>query len=235
MLVSRKSGDDWDLSNEINKVNVRWFLIVAISVYLFYLLQGGQTGVAVFNDVKGTYNLSFIAALFVCTSSLNLLYHLYLRRRKKLESNISPVWKYITMGGDFVLVTLILLPTGGDESMFFFVYFIVIVSNGIRYGMRLAIAGVLIFNISYFGALMYQYYPETSLPGFQKEFLKVLGVWAVGLYIGYLSQRFEALHTELTVYQKMLKEKIGAQNPSTKAPPKRSTKGLQKAAKRDSR
>ncbi len=219
MLISRKRGSDWDLENELNKVNVRWFMIVIISGYLFYLLG---TGSNIFGDVKGTFSYSYIATLALISGGCNMIYHLILYRIKKLERSIHPAWKYISMAADFLLVTCILLPTGGDESMFFLVYFVVIVSNGIRYGMRLAVAGVLLFNLLYFAALFYQYYPERSLPAFQTQFLKVIGVWLVGLYIGYLSQRFEALQHEISVYRKLLAQNPGKETktgqPTEKSP-----------------
>jgi hypothetical protein len=59
-------------------------------------------------------------------------------------------------------------------------------------------------NIFYLALLAYQYYPQTDIPGFHQEVLKIAGFWLVGVYTGYLSRRYEVLRGEVERYQELL-------------------------------
>jgi len=213
MFVSKKRRSDWDLKNEINKTNVRWALLILITGYLFYILQND---LEVTSDVKGAFNAFFIYILAGSGILFNFIFTTYLWRARKSNGSVHLLLKYITMTFDCLLVTMLLLLTGGDKSMFFLLYIIVIISNGTRYGMRLAITGILIFNICYVAMLFYQYYPELAISDIRGESLKVIGVWIVGLYIGYLARRFEILHSDLEQYKAMVGEYLTEANASEK-------------------
>lgn len=189
----------WELKNEKNKAGVRWLLVVLIGGYLGSLLQNG----GVLPGADRLFSWYYIGAVTAFVAILNLAVTLYILRAKD-QGTFHPAVKYLTMVTDLVAVSLVLLPTGGSESMFFLVYFVIIVSNALRYGMRLAVLGVLVFNILYVLVLAYQYAPNFEIPGFQKEVLKVSGVWLIGLYTGYLARRFEMLQGEVEKYQKLL-------------------------------
>ena len=191
----------WELKNEGNKINVRWLLILLVAGYLSYILHTDQG-----NEVGTTHLFSwtYIAVLVGIMAVLNLAFGIYVRRARKGHGAFSPALKYITMIVDFLAVSALLVPTGGDESLFFILYFIVIVSNSLRYGMRLAIVGLIVFNLSYAAVLALQYYPDLSLPHLQRELLKVVGFWIVGLYTGYISRRFEILQGEVEKYQRLV-------------------------------
>ena len=193
----------WELKNEANKINVRWFLIVIIFAYLAYLLKTGQA--REIGNIK-IFNWYYITAVAVGLSLFNLLCMIYLIMANRGKLTVSPVMKYTTMIVDFIVISLVLIPTGGNESMFFVVYFIVIVSNGLRYGMRLSIAGVLIFNICYVSILIFQFYPNLAVKGLQQEILKVAGFWLIGLYVGFLSRKFEFLQGEVEKYQRLIQQ-----------------------------
>ncbi|MCB1315931.1 MAG: hypothetical protein KDK27_08255 [Leptospiraceae bacterium] len=200
----------WELKNERNKKNVRWLLIILIGGYLAYILhtdQGNEIG------ATGLFNWLFIGILMGVMAFLNLMFSIYLRLSASGRIRISPVLKYITMFVDFGAVSIVLIPTGGDESMFFVVYFIVIVSNSLRYGMRLTIIGLLMFNLLYVGVLAYQYPDLIAGSGechgphclnFQREVLKVSVFWVVGLYTGYIARRFEILQGEVEKYERLV-------------------------------
>jgi hypothetical protein len=98
-----------------------------------------------------------------------------------------------------------MIPTGGKDSMFFVINYVVIVSNSLRYGMRVSIFGTLVMNLFYVCILYLQFYPNLEIDGIQKEILKIGGFWLVGIYTGYLSMRFEILRGEVEGYQKLLK------------------------------
>jgi len=159
----------WEIKNEKNKANVRWFIIVIVAGYLGYLIEAGIS-----SQIGGSHLLSWLyvggVTSFIAAANFSVTFAI-LDGKKSGEFN--PAIKYITMIVDLAAISLVLIPTGGSESSFFIVYFIAIVSNALRYGMRLAIVGVMAFNIFYVLVLAYQYYPGFQIQGFQKEILKV--------------------------------------------------------------
>jgi len=202
MLISSHRRSEWDLQNEISKVSVRWFLILTVSVYFLYLIKNN-----LFHDaVSGTLNPAYIGVLILVNIFSNAVYHVFLVRRRAGDRGISVAYKYITMIFDLLVITLLLPPTGGKDSMFFLLYLVVILSNGIRYGMRLSLVGLLAFNFFYVGVLFFQFYPELEVPSLQKEVLKIIGVWFVGIYTGYLSRRFEILRNEVESYKQIIRQ-----------------------------
>ena len=50
-------------------------------------------------------------------------------------------------------VFLVIFTTGGGRSPFFFVYFVFLISNGLRYGLRMSLFVAPMFNIFYALAL----------------------------------------------------------------------------------
>jgi len=210
---------DWETKNEISKVLVRWTFIIFVFSYFayqFYIKEtfGGQISEGGLSDFSGLSDLPrFIAVVFIAllATAVNLLLHLYFAVivPRSPDRGIAPFWKYLTMGFDFIIVSMLLVPTGGDNSMFFLLYLVIILSNGMRYGMRLVLSGLLMFNLFYFCVLLVQYYPGFHVSDLSSETVKIAGVWGIGLYVGYLSNRFEQLHRELEQYKKLL-EKLGA-------------------------
>lgn len=201
--VGSSSRSEYELKNEKNKASVRWFLILVIAGYLSYLLYTGQSREI---GTGGLFTWNYIGGVSAFFGILNFLITLYLRRAALGSRVIHPAFKYFTTFVDFLAVSLVVLPTGGSESMLFVVYFVVIVSNGLRYGMRLALYGVLCFNALYVLVLGYQYYPDMVVENMQREFMKVFGFWLVGLYIGYLARRFELLQGEVEKYRRLVRK-----------------------------
>lgn len=191
----------WELSNERNKVNVRWVLMLLIAGYLYYLLRTDQG-----DEIGSTplFNSGYIIALTVFLALANIIFSIFLYGVAKQRWRMRWGLKYLSMIVDFLAISLVLLPTGGDRSIFFVVYFIVIVSNSLRYGMRLALVGAFTFNICYVAVLMYQYYPDMAIPNAQGEILKVAVFWVVGLYTGYIARRFQILQGEVERYRDLV-------------------------------
>ncbi|MDH4199427.1 MAG: hypothetical protein OEV66_03515 [Spirochaetia bacterium] len=204
MLVPFHRGLDWDLDNETGKAGVRWFLILLVAIYLGHLLDQDIHSSA----VAGTLNHYYVWGLIGFYSILNLGFHIYLHEKRKLSRGISGQVKYFSMTLDLAMVTALLFPTGGRSSMFYLLYFVVILSNGIRYGMKLSLIGLIIFNCLYVFLLFYQFYPNLNIPDFQTEVLKVIGAWFVGIYTGYLSARFEILHKEVEKYRQIIAQMV---------------------------
>ncbi len=194
----------WEIRNEKNKAGVRWLLIFIIVPYLSYLLFTGKSVEIGHENIFNWYYVLSVASFII---SVNLFVTFLLLRAVK-KGMIQPSVKYYTMIADFLAVALVMIPTGGSESMFFTINYIVIVSNSLRYGLRIAILGTIVMNIFYIGVLAFQYYPDKEIVGVQKEILKVGGFWLVGIYTGYLSMRFEILRGEIEHYQKLLAEAL---------------------------
>lgn len=194
----------WEIRNEKNKASVRWVLVLAIGAYLIYLLDKGVTlsagSAAAFNT---TYVFSVLGFAIIFNAALTLLIY----RALKKES-IGRWVKYVTMSCDFMLVALVLVPTGGSHSLLYPLNYVIIVSNALRYGMTVALAGTFVMNLFYLAVLANQYWPQTHIPGFHQEVLKIAGFWLVGVYTGYLSRRYEILRGEVERYQKLLSEAL---------------------------
>ncbi len=201
----------YELRNEKNKVHVRWLVVLVIAGYFGYVLLTGKEA-----EIGASRHFTWpvTSAITGTLAFLNIILTAFLDRVLKGKASMHPFIKYATMFCDFAAVSLVLAITGGDQSMLFVVYFVVIVSNAIRYGMKLALAALIVFNVCYVAVLMYQYYPELRPGSLQKEILKVSGFWLVGLYTGYLARRFEILHGEVERYQELLAERVKGGNPS---------------------
>lgn len=194
----------WEIRNEKNKASVRWILVAAVGTYLTYLLYHGAPSAV---GAAAVFDAGYIFSLLGFAVLMNASLTFYLLRAQKKES-ISGWIKYATMACDFLLIALVLVPTGGSQSLFYPINYVVIVSNALRYGMGIALAGTFIMNIFYLGVLANQYWPQMHIPGFHQEVLKVAGFWLVGIYTGYLSRRYEILRGEVERYQKLLSEAV---------------------------
>ncbi len=184
-------------------MHVRWLLIVLVGGYFAYLLSTRSA------FTSALFNWYYIGAVTMSLAAANFVFAFILSRARK-RGRLHPVLKYITMSVDFAAIAMVLIPTGGSASIFFVVYFIVIVSNSMRYGMKVALAGIFLFNISYLCVLLNQYYPSFEVPELQTETLKVAGFWLVGIYTGYLARRFQILQGEVEKYEKLV-EKLTSQ------------------------
>ncbi|MBE7437717.1 MAG: hypothetical protein HS115_04610 [Spirochaetales bacterium] len=195
-------GPHWELKNEKNKNHIRWLLICLVAIYLGYLEYSGRA-----HEVGPAHLLSWqgIGLLFLTGAVFSAATSILLGRAEKVSRPIPEWLKYITMLFDMALITAVLVPTGGSHSLLFFLYFIVVVSNAMRYGMRLALVGVFAFNLMYTLMLLYQHYPSTEITGFAAEILKVAAVWLVGIYAGYLARRFEHLRGEVDRYKELVR------------------------------
>ena len=200
----------WEIRNEKNKASVRWLLVLAIGAYLIYLLDHGGNAVA----GATVFNLTYVLAVLGFAVAFNGTLTWLLWRALKKE-RIGRWVKYITMTCDFMLVALVLIPTGGSHSLLYPLNYVIIVSNALRYGMTVALTGTFTMNLFYLGVLANQYWPQTHIPGFHQEVLKIAGFWLVGVYTGYLSRRYEVLRGEVERYQKLLSEAL-AKNGGTR-------------------
>jgi hypothetical protein len=203
MIRLRPERAQWELKNETNKVYVRWLFVVLVFGYFAYVLKKGALPAAA---VSAYLNWSYIGSLVLVYSVFNIFISLYLVKIGRDEGALHPGVKYLTMVLDLVVASLVILPTGGEKSMFFLLYIVIIISNTMRYGIRIGIVALVALNFLYVGVLMFLHYPKLVLPDLQTEILKIAGLWIVGIYIGYLSRRFEIMQGEVEKYREIVSD-----------------------------
>ncbi len=169
---------------ERSKVAVRWLVAALLFGAVSYLKRHGDV----------TLSWTTILTLTAVLAVLNLAYGQLLR-------TTAPRWlKYVTTGTDLALISLLVLFTGGSASVFYFVYFIVLVSNGIRYGMAMALYVATVYNLTYVAVLL-RSPPSGTLT---IEAVKILTFWGIALYAGYLAMRFQRQTRILQSYEETI-------------------------------
>jgi hypothetical protein len=201
MIQLQPDRSQWELKNERNKVYVRWLFVVLVFGYFAYVLEKGAAPAA---SVSAYLNWPYIGSLVLVYGVLNIAISLYLVKVGREEKALHPGVKYMTMVLDLIVASLVILPTGGEKSMFFLLYIVIIISNTMRYGIQIGIVALVSLNFLYVGVLMFLHYPNLVLPDLQTEILKIAGLWIVGIYIGYLSRRFEIMQGEVEQYRKIV-------------------------------
>jgi K+-sensing histidine kinase KdpD len=119
---------------------------------------------------------------------------LLLRRR-------TPRWlRFATTGLDLLVISVLVGASGGSASPFYYVYFIVLVSNSVRYGMAMAVYVALVFNMAYVAVLVV--HPVAG--DLTAEGVKILTFWGVALYAGYLAARYRRQARILEAYEETI-------------------------------
>lgn len=169
---------------EQSKVTIRWIVAVVVFAGAVYLRRSGSI------DTSWTVIFSLTAAVVL----LNLGFSAVLRRG-------APRWvRYATTGSDLALTSLLVGYTGGSASPFYYVYFIILVSNSIRYGMSMAVFVALLYNVAYVALLLIRPIEgDLTLEG-----VKILAFWGVALYAGYLATRFQRQARILQAYEETI-------------------------------
>jgi len=169
---------------ERSKVVARWIITAALLAGVAYLKSQGAIPIT----------WPVIALLAAAVAASNLLFWAILRRA-------APRWlRYATTGTDLVLISLLVGNTGGSASVFYVAYFLVLVSNSIRYGMGMALYVATIYNVAYVLVLAVRP-PATDLT---VEAVKILAFWGVALYAGYLAMRFQRQARILESYEETI-------------------------------
>jgi hypothetical protein len=119
----------WEIRNEKNKASVRWVLVFGIGGYLSYLLYSGR-GAAI-GSAK-IFNSTYILSVMSFAVAFNGVVA-WMAQRATRVGHIGRWVKYATMAVDFLLVALVLIPTGGSQSLLYPLNYVIIVSNALRY------------------------------------------------------------------------------------------------------
>ncbi|MGH2489349.1 MAG: hypothetical protein ACRDFR_07015 [Candidatus Limnocylindria bacterium] len=163
---------------------MRWIVAAALFGAVAYLKRAGSVAIP----------WSTVLALTLVVVALNLAYWSILRRS-------APRWlKYVTTATDLGLISLLVLFTGGGGSVFYVAYFIVLVSNSIRYGMGMALYVATVYNLTYVAVL--SFVPPSG--DLTTEAVKILAFWGVALYAGYLAMRFQRYARILESYEETI-------------------------------
>ncbi|HEY3246676.1 MAG TPA: hypothetical protein VGK88_00110 [bacterium] len=169
---------------ERSKVAVRWLVATVLFVAVAYLKRAGLLAVS----------WPSILGLAGAIAALNVAYTVVLRSG-------APWWlKYVTTGTDLLILSLLVWFTGGSASVFYYAYFIVLVSNSIRYGMPMALYVATVYNIAYVVVLLFTP-PSGDLT---VEAVKILTFWGIALYAGYLAMRFQRQNRILQSYEETI-------------------------------
>jgi hypothetical protein len=179
-MVTWSHGADEEQRTEQSKVVIRWIVVAVALAAVTYMRRTGTV------DTPWVV----IVALTAVIAVLNLGFSTVLRRG-------APRWlRYVTTGSDLALISILVAFSGGSASPFYYVYFIVLVSNAVRYGMAMAIFVALVFNVAYVAVL--SAHPVADLTA---EGAKILTFWGVALYAGYLAARFQRQARVLQAYE----------------------------------
>ncbi len=179
-----RGGGGLEQQIERSKIVARWIIAAALFIGVAYLKRQGEIPIP----------WGVVLVLTVVVASLNLLFWAILRRS-------APRWlKYVTTGIDLGLLSVLVGSTGGSASVFYFAYFLVLVSNSIRYGMGMALYVATMYNLAYVAVLV-AHPPSGTLT---VEAVKILTFWGVALYAGYLAMRFQRQTRILTAYEETI-------------------------------
>ena len=107
----------------------------------------GADEIAAIADADARENWQFVLAFRDLLLRHPTLEAAYLWRPNVTEI---PRWlKYVTVLGDMAFVSALIYYTGLAQSPFFFVYFVILISNCLRYGLLMSLYVALLFNVMY--------------------------------------------------------------------------------------
>ena len=182
-MVTWSQGAEDEQRTEQSKVTIRWIVVTVALAAVTYMRRTGTVDTP----------WPVIVALTAVIAALNLGFSAVLRRG-------APRWlRYVTTGSDLAMISVLVGYSGGSASPFYYVYFIVLVSNAVRYGMAMAVFVALVYNVAYVAVLMVR--PATDLTA---EGAKILAFWGVALYAGYLAARFQRQTRILQAYEETI-------------------------------
>ena len=184
-------GIESECQTERSKTIARWFGIAILTALVY---RQRQQGVVLIPDVVFWLILGGIAGV-------NLFHSLYLYRIRSCPL----FYKYISVGLDLIFVTVLIGYSGFNESPYFYVYFLLLVSNCIRYGLVMSLYIAVLVNVLYTVTLSVgaEALRPTVLGG---EGLKILAFWGVALYGGVVSARMRRDAYEIAAYEETIAE-----------------------------
>jgi hypothetical protein len=190
-------GWESERDTERAKVNVRWFAILLLLAMLLWIRRHDREVAA---SVSPTLAFVIAAGAILMTAAEAL----YLWRPG--VTRIPHGVKYLTVFGDMLFISVLIYYTGFTRSPFFYVYFVFLISNCLRYGLLMSVFVAATMNVLYVVVLGLAP-PHLRAPSILGgEGLKILAFWAVALYGGSVSARIHRQANQLRVYEETLLE-----------------------------
>jgi hypothetical protein len=193
----RLDGWESERDTERAKVNVRWFAILLLFLLLQWIRSHDAEAAARVSE-RLAYGIAGAAVLMTALEAV------YLWRPGVVT--IPRAFKYITVFGDMAFISVLIYYTGFTQSPFFFVYFVFLISNCLRYGLLMSIYVSLLLNVMYVTVLGLAPSGAVRPSVLGGEGLKILAFWAVALYGGAVSARLRRQANQLRVYEETIAE-----------------------------
>lgn len=191
------AGWENELDTERAKVAVRWFAIALLFGVMLYIRR---------HDAVIASNVSLTLMLQILTAAVGMTVLETLVLWKPGRSAIPPWFKYGTVFADMAFISLLIYYTGFTQSPFYFVYFVFLISNCLRYGMLMSLFVAATVNLQYVIVLGLSPEPFIKPSVLGGEGLKLLAFWAVALYGGAISARLRRQANQLRVYEETILE-----------------------------
>ena len=188
-----RAGWESERETERSKVTVRWFAIALLFAAIVWVRHEDPNV-----KLSNTLLLTLVGGALLMTA----LEAFYLWRPGR--TTIPSFLKYLTVFGDMTFITVLLYYTGYARSPFFFVYFVFLISNCLRYGLLMSLYVAALFNVMYVIVLGSAPPGEASVLG--GEGIKIVAFWAVALYGGAISARLRRQANQLRVYEETIAE-----------------------------
>lgn len=119
-----------------NAARVRWLVIAYVLLFVYF-------------NPTPLIRLPWVLALMAAMATYNLLVH-FGTFPFKLTGAEGPGTVYVTVLGDILLVTVLILLTGGAYSQFYFLYFLILLLVAVAFSLPVALAFTLLISTIYF-------------------------------------------------------------------------------------
>lgn len=204
------TGWENERDTERAKVNARWFAIVVLFVALQWIRRHTTAYAGVHMSDRLAYGITAAALIMTTLEALYLW--------KPGRETIPRWFKYATVFGDMAFISVLIYYTGFTQSPFFFVYFVFLISNCLRYGLLMSLFVAAVFNVLYVVVLGLAPPGAVHPSVLGGEGLKIIAFWAVALYGGAVSARLRRQANQLRVYEETifdLRTRLAASSPIT--------------------
>jgi hypothetical protein len=190
-------GWESERDSERAKVTARWFAIVVLLGAMFWIRKHDPVVAAHVSSLTA-WELALAGTVMTAAEAI------YLWKPGRVQI---PRWlKYVTVLGDMVFISVLVSLTGYTRSPFFFVYFVFLISNCLRYGLLMSLFVAAAFNVLYVFVLGFAPESERQASVLGGEGLKIVAFWAVALYGGAISARIRRQGNQLRVYEETIRE-----------------------------
>jgi two-component system sensor histidine kinase PilS (NtrC family) len=180
------------------KKRLAWFILIRVAVVSLFLIS-----TVILNargpETAGVFELTGLYRLIIATYLFSIASLIVLKLSKRLQQALT----YAQVIWDLILVTLLLLLTGGINSPYSFLYMLSIINASILLARREAIYTASLCGILYGAILDFQYYGRLKVFGLSQLqaqqydtsyilytiFVNILAFYLTAFLTGYLAER----------------------------------------------